>query len=80
MMTHPSAVDRLQDFPRKYIKFNTHEKDLVISLFDVIAKVRKEVEGESYTVDDSITAIEYDNAMLEYDHEITEAMNFISNL
>ena len=24
--------------------------------------------------------LEYDNAMLEYDHEITEAMNFISNL
>ena len=56
IITHPSVVDRLQDFPRKYIKFNTHEKDLVISLFDVIAKVRKEVEGESYTVDDSITA------------------------
>ena len=56
IMTHPSVVDRLQDFRRKYIKFNTHEKDLVISLFDVIAKVRKEVEGESYTVDDSITA------------------------
>ena len=25
-------------------------------------------------------ASEYDNAMLEYDHEITEAMNFIDNL
>ena len=24
--------------------------------------------------------VEYDNAMLEYDHEITEAMNFIANL
>ena len=24
--------------------------------------------------------LEYDNAMLEYDHEITDAMNFISNL
>ena len=24
--------------------------------------------------------VEYDNAMLEYDHEIREAMNFIANL
>lgn len=24
--------------------------------------------------------LEYDNAMLEYDHELTDAMNFISNL
>ena len=33
IMTHSSVVDRLQDFPRKYVKFNTHEKDLVMSLF-----------------------------------------------
>ena len=56
IISHPLVTECLQDFPRKNIKFNTHEKDLVISLFDAITKVRIELEGEDYFVDHSMTA------------------------
>jgi hypothetical protein len=39
-----------------------------------------ELDEESGIVSSINFLLEYDNAMMEYDHEITEAMNFIANL
>ena len=36
-------------------------------------------ETHQYIMPDDYV-LEYDNAMLDYDHEFTDAMNFISNL
>jgi hypothetical protein len=57
ILNHPLVNECLLDFPKKNIKFNAHEKDLVISLFDAITKVRIELEGEKCIVDRSTTAL-----------------------
>ena len=56
ILSHLLVTECLQDFPKNNIKFNAHEKDLVISLFDAITKVRIELEGEKYIVDHCMTA------------------------
>ena len=57
ILSHSSVVDGLLDFPKQYIKFSCHEKEKVISLFDVIATARAEIDGEKYRTDDSFNAI-----------------------
>ena len=57
ILSHSSVVDGLLDFPKQYIKFSCHEKEKVISLFDVIAAARAEIDGEKYCTDDSFNAI-----------------------
>lgn len=57
ILFHSSVVDGLLDFPKQYIKFSCHEKEKVISLFDVIAAARAEIDGEKYCTDDSFNAI-----------------------
>ena len=56
ILSHPSVIDHLSDFSKRNIKFHSYEIDKIITLFDVIATVRAEIEGVEYEKYDSLTA------------------------
>ena len=64
ILSHPSVIDHLSDFPKRNIKFHSYEIDKIITLFDVIATVRAEIEGVEYKKNDSLT----ERALKNYTH------------
>lgn len=68
ILSHPSVIDHLSDFPKRNIKFHSYEIDKIITLFDVIATVRAEIEGVEYEINDSLTASITKRALKNYTH------------
>ena len=68
ILSHPSVIDHLSDFPKLNIKFHSYEIDKIITLFDVIATVRAEIEGVEYEKNDSLTASITKRALKNYTH------------
>ena len=68
ILSHPSVIDHLSDFPKRNIKFHSYEIDKIITLFDVIATVRAEIEGVEYEKNDSLTASITKRALKNYTH------------
>ena len=56
ILSHSSVVGSLLEFPKQYIKFSCHEKEKDISLFDVIATARAEIDGEKCCKDDNFSS------------------------
>ena len=68
ILSHPSVIDHLADYPKRNIEFNVNEIDKTISLFDVITSVRREIEGVDYHKNDSLTATITKRAFKNYTH------------
>ena len=68
ILSHPSVIDHLSDFPKRNIKFHSYEIDKIITLFDVIATVRAEIEGVEYEKNNSLTTSITKRALKNYTH------------
>ena len=68
ILSHPSVIDGLTEFPKRYIKFHSYEIEKIITLFDVIETARAEIEGTEYKKDDSLTANFTKRALKKYTH------------